>query len=434
MILYYPAVMLMMDSPRYARVDAMPLFGDFWMPAGYPMFLWLLRLISNQLWFTILVQHLLGLATGGLLYFALKRIGLAEWVACVPAAVVFFSGDHLYLEHMIMADFLLTFLTAAGLCAIVFSFRSEKAGGWLVLAGACCAAATVVRSVGVVLLPIVVVAVALRAGKEWRAPAAVLLGGLAVLGSYGAAFWLSGGQYLGLSDMRGWNLYSRVAPFADCRKFTPPPGTEMLCETRKPRKRPGPFGYVWDLESLPRKTFELGPATGKKLEAFAYAAIAHQPKAYVRAVLIDLARYVNPSLGGVRRYGGQPREILSFGWRDKEVEDFIVETMRRTYRGTAVTVRSPQLLASYQSVVRLHGILLLALFLLTIAGVCVGRGDVQFATALYGASAFGLYLLPVATVSYDFRYGIPPETFLAVSGVLGGVTLWQRRISARRRA
>src|ERR1051325_7033873 len=36
MLLYFPAVMMFVDSSRYART---PLFGDYWTPAGYRMFL-----------------------------------------------------------------------------------------------------------------------------------------------------------------------------------------------------------------------------------------------------------------------------------------------------------------------------------------------------------------------------------------------------------
>jgi len=101
---------------------------------------------------------------------------------------------------------------------------------------------------------------------------------------------------LGLTDISGWNLYSRVAPFADCGKFTPPEGTAILCQERPPSKRPGPFGYVWDLESVPRKRFELGPKTGRKLGEFAKRAIIHQPWDYASSVLIDLVRFMNPLL------------------------------------------------------------------------------------------------------------------------------------------
>ena len=52
------------------------------------------------------------------------------------------------------------------------------------------------------------------------------------------------------------------------------------------------------------------------------------------------------------------------------------------------------------------------------------RGPLRLGVFLFGLSAFALYLVPVLTVSYDYRYGIPPETFVVVSGVLGAVSLW----------
>src|ERR1043166_8298288 len=70
MSLYFPALLLAVDSPRYARAGGMPMFGDFWMPAGYPFFLCLLRRVTNELWITIAVQHALGIVTGVFLYIA----------------------------------------------------------------------------------------------------------------------------------------------------------------------------------------------------------------------------------------------------------------------------------------------------------------------------------------------------------------------------
>ena len=115
MFLYYPAVMLSFDSPRYARVSPQEFFGDFWMPAGYPLLLHLLHGVTRQLWFSIAIQHLLGLATGVILYLTMSRLGLKRWIACLPAAVVFLSGDQLYLEHQLMADSFFIFLAIAAL-------------------------------------------------------------------------------------------------------------------------------------------------------------------------------------------------------------------------------------------------------------------------------------------------------------------------------
>ena len=429
MIAYFPALMLSYDSPRYARIDSMPMFGDFWMPAGYPMLLKLLHAISHQLWFTIAVQHLMGVTMGLAAFLAVCRLGVTRWVAALPAGVIFLSGDQLYQEHILMADWLLGFLTVAGLAAAVHGLVPELNWRWLSAGSAFLVAAALTRSVGVVLLPILVICTAVwgrrLSGQRTLAIAAAVLPGLGVFGLYFAAFKVSNGQYLGLSDMRGWNLYSRIAPFADCRKFDPPEETKILCEERAPADRPGPFGYVWDLNSTPRARFELGPETSRKMGIFAKRAIVHQPWEYLQAVLIDVAKYIDPTINP-RPYAGQPPTILSFGWRDAGAEGLVVRALSRGYRGTTVRLHGQQILAHYQNIFRLSGLSLCVLALCTILGMFVARGSCQLGVFLFGLSAFALYLLPVATVSYDYRYGIPPGMCLVVSGVLGAASIWRR--------
>jgi len=369
------------------------------------------------------VQHAIGLSVGLMLFLVMRRLGLKPWAACLPAAVAFLSGDHLYLEHIVMADCFLIFLTAAGLVAAVRGLVSDLNVWWLSTGSVLLAAAALTRSVGVVLLPILVVCTALWVRKfpgrsAAAAIAAAVLPGLGLFGLYLGAFEITHGQYLGMADMRGWNLYSRVAPFADCKKFAPPEGTSALCEDRPPSQRPGPFGYVWDLNSIGRANFPLGPGTGKSLGAFAKQVILRQPGDYLRAVSIDLLRYVTPSFHPTP-YGGQSPEIVSFGWRDTSVEELVVRAMSRGYRGTTVRLRWQNVLANYQNVFRLHGFLIIVFALLTVLGMLKARGPTGLGVFLFGLTAFALYLVPVLTVSYDFRYGIPPETFIVVSGVLG---------------
>jgi hypothetical protein len=429
MITYFPAVMMSYDSPRYARIDSMPMFGDFWMPAGYPMLLRLLHAISHQLWFTIAVQHLMGLSVGLILFLVMRRLGVKLWVACLPAAVTFLSGDYLYFEHIVMADWFLIFLMVAGLGAAVRGLVPELNLWWISMGSALLAVAALTRSVGIVLLPILATCTLfwIRGPLNRRAAAlgAALFPGAGVFGLYVGVFVSVHGQYLGLSDMRGWNLYSRIAPFADCRKFDPPQGTRILCEQRAPADRPGPFGYVWDLSSVPRVAFELGPETGQKLAAFARQAILHQPGDYLCAVLTDLSKYVDPSINP-RPYAGQPPGTLSFGWRDTAAEQLVVRAMSRGYRGTAIHVHGQRILGYYQNVFRVSGLSICALALFTVLGMFKARGPLRLAVFFFGFSAFALYLVPILTVSYDYRYGIPPETFIVVSGVLGAASLWRR--------
>ena len=70
--LYFPGVVLHPDAMRFARVapGVSGIFDDVWLPAMYPIFLHTLRVISDQVWFTIAAQHLLGLLAGTALYLA----------------------------------------------------------------------------------------------------------------------------------------------------------------------------------------------------------------------------------------------------------------------------------------------------------------------------------------------------------------------------
>jgi hypothetical protein len=69
---------------------------------------------------------------------------------------------------------------------------------------------------------------------------------------------------------------------------------------------------------------------------------------------------------------------------------------------------------------------LAALLVLTLIGLVKARGEIRLGITLFGLSSFGLYLIPVLTLSYSFRYGISPETFMVASGVLGAVSIWPR--------
>lgn len=431
--LYFPAVMLSYDSGRFARVN-LDFFGDFWMPAGYPLFLAALRRVSTALWFTIAVQHLLGLVAATLAYLTVVRLGVARAWACIPAAVILFSGDHLYLEHIIMADTLLIAMVVAALWAAVRGLVPEVDRGWLAVAGALAGASMLVRSVGLVLVGTIPLCVAVWSAGGLRertsAAAAVLIPAVFVLGAYVGVWAAVDGRFLGLSDMRGWNLYARVGPFADCRRFAPPPGLEDLCETVPPDARPGSYFYSWDVSSPARRKFapvHIDPAPDAQLEAFAWRAIVAQPLDYAAAVVIDLLRYVEPAAGIERGYAGQPREFVAFGYYDADVERSVADALARRYTGVTPRVHARQALDAYQAIARVGGVALVILAALTIVGLVRLRHALQYGVALFGLAAFGLYLLPTLTLSYDFRYGIPPETLLVVSGLVAAVGLGARR-------
>ena len=427
MFAYFPSVMLWADAIRHTRIVPPEIFGDPWMPAGYAMWLALLHLVTHQLWFAIVLQHLMGLSVGVMFFLVMCRLGAAPWLATIAAAVPLLSGDHLYLEHIVMSDYLLVFLTMSGLTFAIFAFGEEVNIVQLCVASALLGLACLVRNVGIILFPILAICAFLWAPRMMRARAAALaaavLPAFAIVAVYCVARLGVHGEYLGFADMRGWDLYARVAPFADCRKFVPPVGTNVLCEDVPPAQRYGSLGYIWDEKSIVRCNFPLWPTSQKMLGDFALQAITHQPGDYAFRVFNDLLRYIDPALGDKFAYGGQTPEIMSFGWRDVAVEHRVVQELSKKYHKTKVHLHGGKWLAAYQNLFRVSGLVLIALLVSTCVGMIRAHGRLRLGIFLFGLIAFELYLVPVMTLSYDFRYGIPAETFLVVSGLLAATVL-----------
>jgi hypothetical protein len=323
-----------------------------------------------------------------------------------------------------MADWLMFALATAGLAAAVRGLVPRIDRGWLIAAGALLMAAGLARSVGLVLPLVLAVVIAGFLPGSWRdravAAGVSLAGAAAVLAIYLGAFALSDGRYAGLTDFAGWNLYSRAAPFADCAQFDPPEGTDVLCEATPPAQRTGPFGYVWSADSVSRRNFEpMGPETGEPLGEFARQAILHQPLDYLGAVGEDFARYFDPSINRSKPLSGQPPELISFGFHDPTTEVNVVAALDRRYDGVALNVNGDGVLASYQQIARVDKLLLLACLVVVLAALMLARGTLRLGTALFGLSALALYLAPVLTTSYDFRYGIPPGVLLVIAATVG---------------
>lgn len=431
MALYFPAVIQLPDSVRFVRAPPgwEGMFSDYWMPAGYAFVLRGLRLFSDQVWLAISFQHLVGLLAGLAIYLAMRRLELPRWVAMIPAGVYLLSGDVLFLEHLLMTDQQALALTALALCAAVFGLHPKLDLRWLAGAGALAGAAWMTRSPSVVVV-VVVGATAIAAsgrGARARAGLAALAGAACIFGAYLLAYELSNGQYLGLSDMKGWDLQARVQPFADCNEFDVPQESSALCQTTPPSEREGPFHYVWDQRSISLRNFEEGPQTDDVMWAYATAAIRGQPLDYIQAVASDLPRYIRDPRPGDRKRDGLGHPALSFANRNIFNEAIVRAWIDPVYDGTEVSAPGDEVLGAYQQIVRVHGALIAALLLLTLAGAIWGRGPARLGVALFGATTLLLYIAPTATHGFDFRYGIPASTLLACAGTLAAWSLWLRR-------
>ncbi len=187
-----PAFVSFPDAGWYIVAARQDLFlnavtpGTYPWPAGYSIFLAFTHLFADQLSFTILVQHLLGIATALLLFASVRRVVSPGW-ALLPAAVVLLAGPQIFLEHAPMAEALFTFLIA-GLIYSCVRASDGRPLHWGFLAGVLAAAAGCVRLSGLTLIGVVVVwlALGLRGPRRPRliAAGAATLGACLVLGAY----------------------------------------------------------------------------------------------------------------------------------------------------------------------------------------------------------------------------------------------------------
>src|SRR5262249_53413180 len=111
---------------------------------------------------------------------------------------------------------------------------SEGRARWAALAGLCAGLGVWDRAVGIAMVAVVAIWLCFSAGRPTRRTLAVGVLSLAVsLASIGVYIeWRHAASGLsGLTTNNAWNLYGRVAPWANCEKFTPPSGTRALCNT-----------------------------------------------------------------------------------------------------------------------------------------------------------------------------------------------------------
>jgi hypothetical protein len=278
--------------------------------------------------------------------------------------------------------------------------------------------------------PLVLVLLAFLAYGVWRARGPWLLrlgvaaaAGILVVAAYADIRHHDTGIWSIKTQGSGWPLYSRVAQFADCSKFTPPAGTRPLCQSTPKSRRPGSIVYSWQDSSPAIRTFGEPPRGSSQVGHFAVAAIEHQPGDYAHAVLIDLERYVDQSAGDPKPgdYGGP--STISFS-DSGSVDPEGRQQARAYYHPFRVHAEAARPLADYQSVFRVHGWLLALLAVLAIAGAVLARGSLRYGVALFGLSALVLLGFPAAVSTSTWRYTIPAAPLLVAAGAIGAVALW----------
>ena len=417
------------DTTAYLHAARNGLFDNFFRPAGYPLFLRVLHDLWPSVGFTVVVQHLLGVGAGVLAYLTGRRVGLSPWLALLPFAAILLNGDQVALEHAMLSEPLFTPLLVATVYALVRAADSSRPAGWLIAAGALAATTVSVRAAALPLTVVVALGAALMPPLGWRSALrnAGIAGGTAVLlviaySGLAAAFT----DHFGVTRGGGWAFYARTAPFADCNQFTPPAGTEALCETSDPATRMGPGFYLWNPGSPAWRAFGPPPNASDDVDAFARTVVVHQPLTYARYVGSDLWRYVNSSSGHRADGFGSGPDVLLIDRRALEVERYTSKQVADWYGPERLQVRSSlSALADIQHVLRFHGALVLLSLALTAVAAVLHRGTRRWAALLFGTTSVVLMLGPAVTQLYHARYGVPTTGLLALGAGLGVNVLTQ---------
>ncbi len=250
------------------------------------------------------------------------------------------------------------------------------------------------------LLPIFLVCAAstVRGQLQARsiAVAAALLPGVAIILFYFAAFKLAHGQYAGLTNMSGWNLYSRVAPFADCREFTPPTGRPSFARRRQARNVLVPLvtsGTRIRSRGAPLPSSSLTKTRGLRLAG-------HSPSA---GRLPSGGR--NRLAALYRTFDRTSARLFWAAARDSFVR--LARSIGRAARRQSIVKKisrhqSPPAQAgdfgAYQNLFRVGGLVLAALIVFTLPGMVRSQGQVRFVLFLFGLSGLALYIVPVLTI------------------------------------
>jgi hypothetical protein len=88
-------------------------------------------------------------------------------------------------------------------------------------------------------------------------------------------------------------------------------------------------------------------------------------------------------------------------------------------------------LEGWGRVVRLHGLLLVALLALAVAGALAGRGRARAPAAVLALVGLTLLAAPALTGLYNARYAVPAAGPLVAAGALGASALATRRRATR---
>jgi hypothetical protein len=423
--LAYQQAFIFPDSERYLQYAHNFLIGQ-WIPdwlrtSGYS-FLLMPAVLAHNLSVVVAVQHLLGLATGVLIYATLIHFGARRWAAALATIPVLFDPLQLDLEQYILTDVCATFLVFLALVVLVWR-RDALGKGAALGAGLMIAAATIIRESDLlVMIPALLYLVAvIRPRRRLANRAGLLLVGclIPVLGYLGwFQVWFGTFNFVTYSNQF---MYGRIVQFADCTGLSLPSYERQLCPTQPPAQRDLDW-YMWAPQS-PQVLLQptAGLSKGQIIHNFNSRILENQPLSYVEAVAGDVLYSFSPVRGnGPERYPASYHNFHTYFPSGKGE----LATLR-TYTGSTGRVQ-PALagfLTGYGHDFYVPGPLLAGGLVLGLAGMIgVGRARrsrLRGPCLLFSLGTIAMVVPPFIIATFDWRYELPQFYLIPVAAVLG---------------
>ncbi|MGP0028186.1 MAG: hypothetical protein ACLPKE_33250 [Streptosporangiaceae bacterium] len=447
-VLGYPGALWFAGDSYVYLGAALRLRPDLSKSTGYSLMLKVLEPFHSLTLVTI-VQHLMGLAIGVLLYVLLRRARVPKLVSALATVPVLLNGFQIELEHMIMADTLFMFLLVVA--ATILLWRPRPSWPAVLIAGLLTGYAVTVWSGGLV-LPVVFVVFVIWRRMGWRPLAAIVAGSALPIVAYAAWFHSSSGTFA-LTRSEGFYLYGRVSSFADCSKINPPANERFLCLSTPVTKRLPPGTLVWHVPQVMDKV-PGGPvsvAGNKMLRDFAIRAIEAQPVSYAHVIVngvvlsVDWKRYNYPSQGTVYDYyfHTRPQVVPDHSWIPGATAP--QDILAYGHQGISRVVKPlDDLMAGYERVFYLYGPLFGLILILGLGGVIQvrrrrapdsGRAIAGFRlvrrrdgpSMMPWVAAIVLLVFPIAVADFDYRYVLPVIPFACLAAGLAFAPPLSRR-------
>ena len=447
-IAYHPAL-IYVDSLKYLY-NASP-GAD---PLGYKIILKIV-LVFGDVGTVAVVQHLVGLAIGILLYAVLRRRGAAWWLAAIAAAPVLLDAYQVQMETMIMPDVWFEAAIVAALAVLLW--RPELTTRAAVAAGLILGVSATIRQVGEVLVLPALVYLVLAAAGSWQqiarqGVALIIAFAIPILAYSGAAYEKFGHFRLG----RGQATIGRTTGAADCATLRIPANVRLICPTPAEQAKGPDWLEHSKYSPLYHTPLPAGVGRGRLMAELNTAVRHQQPERVVLAILRDsvrlfaLTRTQVSSVTPISRWQFHkiyptypnwitlgPGRTIVIGLQHRAFGAFFYKPLNPAFGGPAQVNRPA---ASFLRAYQLDGgytpgpLLLLA----TLAGLAGSllvvrrrratpfRGP-ALACLLFTASA--VIVLGASDVfEFSWRYQLPAVVTLVPGGALGitALTLWIR--------